>query len=144
MDKNVTRITDYLWISDLIKDEEFKERVPEEVDKVVNLSGYNGTKADLWYPLIDGENDQLRFDGAVHNVLELVKEGNTVLVHCAMGVSRSVGVGIAVVQEVETVPYDKAEKLVLEKRSQGNPNSNIIRHIRDLDQGHARLDWSDF
>ena len=126
----VDQITDYLWISDLVKDEEFDERVPEEVDKVVNLSGYQGDKADLWYPLIDGSNDQKRFNGAVHNILKMIEKGETVLIHCAAGVSRSTGVGIAVMIEYEELTFNEADKIMREKRKQANPHPSINNHIK--------------
>ena len=128
------KINDYLWISDLLKDEEY-DKLPEAVDRVVNVSGYSGDNADLWYPLKDGENQQIRFDAAVKNTLDYIEEGDTVLIHCAAGVSRSVGVGMAVLKELEGLTLIEARDMIQDIRPIANPNEDILLHVQNYPGG---------
>lgn len=116
-----------LYISDL----DSAEDPPEEVDTVINLSGGIRESTDIFYPLRDSEmKDQQRFNGAVKNVVKRLEEGETLLVHCAAGVSRSVGVSVAAISEYEEINSVESFQRIKEKRPVANPRPGIKKHYR--------------
>lgn len=118
------KISDHLWISDIVKDEDY-DNLPVEIDRVVNVSGYESKHADLWYPLRDGKNQQKRFDAVVHNILKMMSNRETVLVHCAAGVSRSAAVCIAVLMQSDNLDYITAYEEVRDIRNNINPKPEL-------------------
>lgn len=128
------KINDYLWISDIVKDDDY-DNVPDEIDRVVDVSGYDGENSDLWFPLKDGENEQVRFDAIVQSVIKMIEEGDTVLIHCAAGVSRSVGVGMAVLKELEGINWVEAREMIRDIRKVANPNEDILLHVQNYPGG---------
>lgn len=121
------KVHSQVYISDLDQ----AETPPEEVDTVINLSGGLRDSTDIYYPLRDGEmKDQERFNGAVTNVLKRLEENETLLVHCAAGVSRSVGVSVAAIAKYEEISSVEALQRIKEKRKVANPNPDIRQHYR--------------
>lgn len=114
------KIRDYLYVGDY--DDGTLEEMPEKIDFVVSLMGGGfQPQTDLWYPLKDGGNSEDRFNGAVENVLQAIERGDTVLVHCAMGQSRSPAVVATALAEKEDMSFEEALKEVEEVRPIANP-----------------------
>lgn len=68
---------------------------PDDADYIINVSGQSTDTADETYDLVDGHNDLDVFADATAAVMEAVAHGDTTLVHCAVGMSRSPAVAIA-------------------------------------------------
>lgn len=121
------KVHSQIYISDLDQ----AKNPPEEVDTVINLSGGYRETTDIFYPLRDGKmKDQQRFNGAVTNALKRIEKGETVLIHCAAGVSRSVGVTMAAIAELEETTSVDAFQRIKAVRTQANPNPRIKEHVR--------------
>lgn len=63
---------------------------------------------------------------------DAIKNGERVLVHCAMGISRSASIVIYYVMKSKNTSYDKALLFVRNKRKIVNPNSGFERQLRSL------------
>lgn len=125
------RIRDRLYISDA----QSVRRLPDEnkFDEIVTLGylnrlGYDrpsvSTTGDRFvFP--DGEHEYRDFVAAVEFVLETLRNGDVVLVHCQAGVSRSGGVCAAVLSAYEGIPVQEALSRIQEARSIVNPEDEI-------------------
>ena len=122
------KITDNLYITDLDHVKQ-KETMLLPQLFVLNLSGDETAECDVYYPLRDGAmDDQMRFDGAVVNLLKHLRHGETCVVYCAAGVSRSVTVAAAALAEMEDTNWVDAFQKIKEKRPVANPNPRIKQH----------------
>lgn len=120
----MNKIKDYIYVSGLQKAKDYNS-LPEDIDKVINLSGYKEDKADLWMPLVDGENERERFHAAVWNTRKQIQLGNTVLVHCNAGVSRSVAVASTVIAQIEDIEFNEALSMIKSERPIANPHPDL-------------------
>ena len=62
-----------------------------------------------------------------HEAIEFIDSADKILVHCAVGVSRSVSMVIAYLIIKKNMSYDEALKLVKEKRKVAFPNPAFVR-----------------
>jgi atypical dual specificity phosphatase len=61
------------------------------------------------FPMMDGpRNEAEKFNRAVESVAELLRDGESVLVHCAAGKSRSVTVTAAALSVVEETTFEES------------------------------------
>ncbi|TNV71767.1 hypothetical protein FGO68_gene3675 [Halteria grandinella] len=61
------------------------------------------------------------------------KEGKTILVHCAAGVSRSASVVIAYIMYSKKIPLKEAHAFVLEKRPCIKPNTDFLKQLQEFE-----------
>lgn len=78
-----------------------------EFDRVVSVAAASDQTTHA-HPLADGEHDYEDFAQAVEAVAAGVQHGESVLVHCQAGLSRSVAVAIAALVTVEGWAFDEA------------------------------------
>lgn len=132
----MNRITDNVYIGDIPdgRNEELHER--HDIDVVFNVSGSEFETTDVWRPLKDGFNDQPRFDATIEDLKEIIARGDTVLVHCAAGVSRASTVtatSLASLRDIrlmEALEIVKTGEETYEGRAIANPNQKILRNAR--------------
>lgn len=122
------KIIDNLYIGD--KDEAGKRNRLDlhEIVHIVTLCEDPTEYTTVHHPIIDGENDQAKFDRAVEIVLKAMDQDQNVLVHCASGMSRSVTVVATAIAETETISFDEGLERVAEHRSEANPHPDIVDH----------------
>ncbi|MDY6778695.1 MAG: dual specificity protein phosphatase family protein, partial [Candidatus Nanohaloarchaea archaeon] len=70
---------------------------------------------------------QRQFDHAVDTVVQLLEDGQKVLLHCKVGVNRSPSVAIAAIGTVQEMDYTEARDLVLQHRTAASPASRNRR-----------------
>ncbi|EMA09925.1 Dual specificity protein phosphatase [Haloarcula vallismortis ATCC 29715] len=104
------------------------------VDKVVSLtfdspeSGFPGSVSVECFEMMDGpRNDREVFESAVEKVVELLENGETVLVHCSKGASRSPSVAAASVAVYEGLSIEEAFERVANGRSAVDPHEVLVR-----------------
>lgn len=89
-----------------------------------------------WYNLKDvdsgygGSTDYADFATAMAKVVQLLRRGDTVVVHCHHGVSRSAAVCIAAVAVVEDISYEDAYDRVETARDVIDPKGMLVDHAR--------------
>lgn len=125
-------VTDQLAISDA---QAVRRLDPEkhEFDEVVTLGylnefGYERPKASTTHDgfvFPDGEHDYLEFKAAVEYVVNALNEGNTVLVHCQAGVSRSVAITTVALATVTSLSLQEAFDCVEAVRPNANPHPEL-------------------
>lgn len=74
------------------------------------------------------------FDGAADFIHEGVRNGGTVLVHCAAGISRSVSLALAYLIKHEKMKLNSALSLVRSKRYIANPNPGFMSQLRQFER----------
>ena len=84
----------------------------------IHLSDHHSTNICKW------------FDLAYEAILQHLKEGKKVLVHCRMGISRSASVMIAFLMRANGWTAQHSQEYVETKRPWINPNSGFIRQIQ--------------
>jgi protein-tyrosine phosphatase len=96
---------------------------------------------NLHVPMEDGLIPQVAFDRALRAIAEHIRSGR-VLVHCVLGVSRSVTVVALHLATTEGLPLKEALSLVKELRVQADPASEVVSSAMRYMQGrksHGRL-----
>ena len=81
--------------------------------------------------LLDTENEDIKkyFDEAGEFINKALKEKGKVLVHCHAGISRSSTICLAYIIKYKKIGYDKAIKMVREKRSKISPNVGFEKQL---------------
>lgn len=142
------RVTEQLWISD-IEDVHTKPKTPfdtiiticqDDVADHVGCTYYH-------YPLSDGpppedaynpgEFDYDLFYDAVKTIINHVSSGDTVLVHCHAGQSRSAMAIVAALTELCDVPFPDAYNMVDNARRGGIHPSQELREFAETFSEYA-------
>lgn len=92
-------------------------------------------------PLIDGERNQLRdFILAVERLLELLDGGETILVHCGAGVSRSCAVTATALAYDRKKTVEEAITRIEQRKPDVNPHPALVKQAHQtlpkLDRPH--------
>lgn len=112
------------------------------ITHVLNLSGRSSKKhkgIDYLSIRVDDGSESLHkhFDLAI----DFINQGQTVLVHCLQGVSRSASVVIAYLMQEQGAKYADAKALVKRARPQINPHFNfkvqLLALASQLEQEHT-------
>lgn len=127
----MNKVTDNLWISNAEKARQLPD--DHQFDEVVTLGYIDFLGRDLpdasttgdTLLFKDGPHDYEKFAAAVDYVLEALESGDTVLVHCQAGVSRSGGVCSAALAIHEKLPGEQALSIVQQARKEVYPESEI-------------------
>lgn len=136
----MTPVHDNLFIGD-VDDGMDKEMLEDnEIDTVVNLSGkvcesYRIlVEYEYWHVPIsdDGDNDAEHLKNIVTIVSNAMSNGNTVLVHCAVGASRSVAVGAKALSQSSERSYEQSLQQIQERRAIANPHPNLREQLQNL------------
>lgn len=118
-----------------ITDEQTVRDLPDntsEFDEIVTV-GYSrhrdspptasDTGDEFYFP--DGNHEYADFKRASDYVIEQLENGETVLVHCQAGVSRSAGICSVALTETTELTLDEALEKVTESRPMVNPAEEI-------------------
>jgi atypical dual specificity phosphatase len=94
-------------------------------------AGYPETVTVADHQMVDGpQNDLDAFAGAVQTATGLLEQGETVLVHCKRGTSRSGAVVAAVVAQREEVDISTALGTVRHRKPDVDPHRALLRHAK--------------
>lgn len=118
------------------------DEVPPEINAILNLQLEHEDivpaakiKAIAWMPIPDGEFPGLMWlDAAVATVVAYRKAGWNVLIHCAMGMSRSGLVDVAYHMAKNSWSRDQALLYVRAKRPLTNPNPSFMYGLELYEQ----------
>lgn len=131
-------ILDRLYVGDI---EDARERDTSQFDRVVTVcqdevsdnigctySHYN--MSDGPENSYGGDSSYEMYRQAADEVTIALADGETVLVHCHMGQSRSVAVCIGAVAAYEDIEYEDARQVVFDARPQAHPDNRLREHAR--------------
>ncbi|EAL70555.1 hypothetical protein DDB_G0273199 [Dictyostelium discoideum AX4] len=80
------------------------------------------------------------FEPVIQFINDCKKQGGRVLIHCAMGISRSTTVVLAYLMKEDHMTYSDAFTFCKQKRSCINPNFGFVKQLKDYQQ-HLTLEW---
>lgn len=133
----MNKITNNIWVGDIL---DAREGDTSRFDRVISVcqdtTEDNVGCAFEHFPLTDGEPQGHNpgdpsyeaFANAVDCVYEAVGSGETVLVHCHAGRSRSVTVVACVLARRDGLSFREATKLVSERNGYIHPSPQIANH----------------
>ncbi|CAN8269612.1 unnamed protein product [Cochlearia groenlandica] len=86
--------------------------------------------------VVDRYETDLRvyFDECFSFMDEAIESGGGVLVHCFMGVSRSVTIVVAYLMKKHGMSFTKAMELVKSRRPQASPNFGFVSQLRHFEK----------
>jgi len=103
------------------------------IDTVVSLThsppdaGFSKSVSVTQVPLTDGpQNKRAQFEAAVDALLSALESGETVLVHCSRGASRSPSVAATALGIVQDIGIKQAFEQVAEHREACDPHEALI------------------
>lgn len=135
----MNKITENLWISDI---ESTQTQDTSRFDCIISVCQDsvqdNVSCINPQFNLSDGQNSSGErgmftyelFEEACSEVLQRMKNGEIVLVHCHAGVSRSSSVCIAVLGVLNNTNWTYARSIVEDARPIINPNPDLIPFIK--------------
>jgi len=86
------------------------------------------------------EEDLLQYFTDCAKFIEEGRKTGKVFVHCQAGISRSATIVIAYLMQKDQIPYEKARKIVQQKREIIYPNSGFVAQLRLFDKLKFRVD----
>lgn len=112
-------LTSHLYFADIEQADDPAEYGRNGIESVIQLThcdperGYPGDVEVYSYPMLDGPRNSLEtMSDAVSKAVTLLEGGETVVVHCSAGESRSVGVCMAAVAAFRDVEFDQGWEVV--------------------------------
>lgn len=129
-----------LYLADITQAGDVDAYDRNEIDTVIQLTHSppgNGYPPDVdvhSYPMLDGPRNSREVMGsAIATAVELLDNGETLVVHCAAGESRSVAVCMATVAVARGVEFEEGWE-VLECIKQIRAHPAVIENARDVCQ----------
>jgi hypothetical protein len=102
---------------------------------IVSVAGDTpfGTRGDFVFHMVDGADDNNAWQlwQARNRIAKCVEEKRPVLVHCAVGASRSPSVVIAYLMKIKHMEYDEALKMVQQARPIANIHPALAQMLRE-------------
>lgn len=141
----MTQITDQIWIGDI---QDVRQGSTQRYDAVVGVCQDDcsaNVGCDYYhFNMADGDpeghvpgnNEYSLFEDAVEQVIELVEDDQTILVHCHAGQSRSASVIIAARAVLEGLSYEEAREYVADRRYIF-PDDTLVGHTKRYISEHA-------
>jgi protein-tyrosine phosphatase len=106
------------------------------VDVVISLTHRTPETGDVNrvdVPMVDGpQNDYEDFTEAVEKVVRQRENGNTVLIHCSAGASRSPSVAAAAITHLTEKNLNEAFNQIIEHRPEADPHDALIKQAVKL------------
>jgi protein-tyrosine phosphatase len=133
----MTRIWERLWVGGLTDAERLSRKNPNRIATVISLceQSVESKAADVRYihlPIDDDEPLPVRQFEAVMRALAMgVREGN-VLVHCAVGLSRSPTLVAAYLRRVGYKNVDAAIEEIRRVRPDIDPSEILLKSVREI------------
>jgi len=133
-------ITDQLYIGDI---SDVREQSDDQFDRIITvcqdaiIDNVGKDTAYEYYCMSDGPNNEyggnpsyLLFQQATDSLVDALERGETVLIHCHMGQSRSVSVSIAALASMRGMRVAGVTEIIVEARPQANPDDHLWRHVK--------------
>lgn len=126
-------------------------QLPHHIRFVVDLRDdqpprlyHDGIRGILWMPARDGYFPSARWlDSVVDYVIAARKDGHEVLIHCAMGISRSALVCAAVLMKLHQLSPWQAKERLREKHPAVNPAPCYDAALLTYDRFLAEESWTE-
>lgn len=131
--RSMDRLSDHLYIGDLVDARQESRHDELGIETVVTLTASSTATTDIHRPLRDGCNAQTMFDSAASAVVREIGNERKILLHCAAGESRSVAVATAVFALRDDLVIDDALQKVKSGsgdytgRPTANPDERLMR-----------------
>lgn len=133
-----SQITDNILISNLSSVYNVEEMKKAGITHIINTvlaidPAYPKEFKYLNIDTRDSVNEDLKqyFDESYEFIEDAVNNGGNVIVHCAMGISRSSTIVIAYLIRKERISYERAYEMVKEKRNIIEPNEGFKLQLRE-------------
>jgi len=130
----VDRVTESLFVGTLADASDEGLLAENGVETVVSLThadpdaGFPDEVSVIKHHMLDGpQNDRDRFEGAVEAVRARIESGETVLVHCSRGASRSPSVAAAATALARNIGIETAFERVAENVDTCDPHDALVR-----------------
>jgi protein-tyrosine phosphatase len=132
------QLHDQVWIADI---SDARTESTARFDRVITVCqdhiADNVSGPYEWYNMNDGsgnayggDDSYALFEQAATSLLRALQDGETVLVHCHMGQSRSASVIVAAIAVLEQEDFETTFMDVKEQRSVVNPDTQLRRYAR--------------
>lgn len=125
----ITIISDKLLIGNW-QDAAIQLSWPGRIIKVLTVAFDSPIAGDYKYGLVDGpanDNDKMLFY-AINELERMINDGDTVLVHCVSGISRSSAVVVGYLMKSRNIDYGEAYKYLQSLR----PEAKIVPYFEDI------------
>ncbi len=133
----MSRITPYLYLGDAKDAQNQVFLTSKKVVLIVNCAKElpNYFEGQFRYARLDWDDVpqqdlSMHLDNITDTIVNTMKRGNVVFVHCAAGISRSSSVVINVIKKLHRWNFDQAFNFVRECRPIVNPNPGFVRQLR--------------
>lgn len=147
----INQITENLWITDYPS---VKEDNTDQFDIIIGVcqdSAEDYVSCEyIHYNMSDGEIDNRggshnydTFKDAANTVLDSLRSGRQVLVHCHVGRSRSASVSAAALGVHKNIPYMDALTKINSSR-QVNPEHTLANHAKRFIEENTSIDHTPF
>ncbi|MDY6778118.1 MAG: dual specificity protein phosphatase [Candidatus Nanohaloarchaea archaeon] len=136
------QVADHVYVGDY-RDAQQEQRLKEAgISTVINLSKRPSPELDgietIHLPLDDSwKNEQEAFNRAFETVLDNISEEKNVLIHCNMGVSRSVSVTAAAIAARDGMSLREALHQIEEQHPRANPHPRLVEQAEEALEQHG-------
>ncbi len=146
IDNHATKILDFLYLGDQWNAGDEFEILTLKISAVLNVAYelnnkyieiFNTVNGNYKHVLMKDESDfdiLNVLDDAVEYIENIRKKDGRVLVHCAMGISRSSSVVIGYLIKYQKMSFDEAYRFVKEKRSIVRPNDGFCHQLKKYEK----------
>jgi len=76
---------------------------------------------------------------ATDELFRAIQEGETVLIHCHRGQSRSVSVAMGAITRLNSVSASEALNTIEQNRPQANPDELLVEHAEEYAELHSKV-----
>ncbi|KAM9971927.1 hypothetical protein ACTFIW_011915 [Dictyostelium discoideum] len=140
-------IKDFLYLGGVENAGNRQQLINLKITHIVNMAG----ELDDVYPHLykyyranlddrPKANIYEHFEPVIQFINDCKKQGGRILIHCAMGISRSTTVVLAYLMKEDHMTYTDAFTFCKQKRSCINPNFGFVKQLKDYQQ-HLTLEW---
>ena len=70
----------------------------------------------------------------LHEIHETLNKGQSVLVHCAQGKSRSATIAVAYISKFEGISVTEALRVIQAERAMAQPNLNFMQQLLNMEK----------
>ena len=132
----ISKITDDLYISDAANALDYTSLKKLGIKQILIVGKELPRHGDLYFKVFhikidDTPNENIK--KFFNSSFNFIKKNKT-LVHCAMGVSRSVSIVIAYLMRAKNMSYNDALTLVKKERSIASPNHGFVKQLMQYEK----------